>query len=127
MDTYQIEDTSDWLGSPTELETCQQFLRMFENEVQELTLQLRKARQDVFGLVQMHADVSKERDQLRAELNRARADASDARRQVVDIQIKSSGELMSKDKVIAELYGKLKAVTGVEPFTKVQKTEPKLG
>jgi len=38
MDPYEIEDTSDWLGSPTELETCRYFLRMPENEVQELTL-----------------------------------------------------------------------------------------
>lgn len=116
------EDTGDWLGSPTELETCQQYLRIFENEVQELTLQLRKTRQDIFGLVQMHADVSAERDQLRAELNRARADASDARRQATDIQTKSDWELMSKDKVISELYGQLRELTGVEPFTKVPKT-----
>lgn len=70
MDPHEIEDTSDWLGCPTELQTCRHFLRMYENEVQELTLQMRKAREDIFGLVQMHADVSKERDQLRLQLAR---------------------------------------------------------
>lgn len=88
MDPDEIEDTSDWLGSPTELETCRHFLRMYENEVQELTLQLRKSREDIFNLVQMHAEVSKERDQLRIELNRAQAAASDARRRASGIEKK---------------------------------------
>ena len=51
MDPYEIEDTSDWLGTPTELETFKHYLAMVENEVQELTLQRRKAREDIFGLV----------------------------------------------------------------------------
>ena len=62
MDPYEIEDTSDWLGSPTELETCKHYLAMVENDVQALTLQLRKARGDIFGLVQMHSTVADERD-----------------------------------------------------------------
>ncbi|UVL82299.1 hypothetical protein LOY35_18970 [Pseudomonas sp. B21-028] len=33
---------------------------MLDNEVQELTAQLRKARQDIFGLVEMHAAEAKE-------------------------------------------------------------------
>ena len=77
MDPHEIEDTSDWLGCPTELQTCRHFLRMYENEIQELNLQLRKAREDIFGLVQMHADVSTERDRLRAELNRVAEENSE--------------------------------------------------
>ncbi|VVN47220.1 hypothetical protein [Pseudomonas fluorescens] len=119
VDPLEIEDTSDWLGSPMELETCRHYLRMLENEVQELTQQLRKTREDVFGLVQMHADVTKGREQLRAELNRARADTSDAHRQATDIQTKTSWELMSKDKVISELYAKIRTLTGVDPFTQL--------
>lgn len=119
MDPYEIEDTSDWLGSPTELDTCKQYMRMVENEVQELTLQLRKAREDIFGLVQMHAQVSNERDQLRTELSRARADAADARRQAGDIQTKSDWEQMANTKVISELHAKLRALTGADPFTRL--------
>ena len=119
MDPLEIEDTSDWLGCPTELDTCRHYLRMLENEVQELTLQLRKAREDIFGLVQMHADVSNERDHLRAELNLARADASDAHRQAADIQAKTRWELMSKDKVISELCTKIHTLTGADPFTQL--------
>ncbi len=50
MDPYEIEDTSDWLGCPTPLETCRHQLRMLENEIEELTLQLRQARQNIFEL-----------------------------------------------------------------------------
>lgn len=121
MDPYEIEDTSDWLGCPTELETCQHFLRMTENEVQELTLQLRKAREDIFGLVQMHADVSKDRDQLRAELNRALAATSDANRRATDIETKTNWELMANAKVISELHAKIRGLTGVDPFTQYPK------
>lgn len=63
MDPYEIEDTSDWLGSPTELETCRYFLRLYENEVQKLRLQLRKAREDIFGLIEMHAEAIAQRDE----------------------------------------------------------------
>lgn len=122
MDPHEIEDTSDWLGCPTELETCRQFLRMYENEVQELNLLLRKARQDVFGLVQMHADVSKERDQLRAELNRSRADLSDARRNATEIETKSNWELMAMNKRVSELYDKIQHLTGEDPRLKLPRS-----
>ena len=116
MDPHEIEDTSDWLGCPTELETCRQFLRMYENEVQELNLQARKAREDVFGLVQMHAEVSKERDQLRAELIKARSDLADAKRKATDIETKSAWELMAKGKHISELATQIRILKGDNPF-----------
>jgi hypothetical protein len=40
MDRYGIEDTDDWLGSPTPLETCRHQLALYENEFEELNLQL---------------------------------------------------------------------------------------
>jgi hypothetical protein len=89
VDPLEIEDTSDWLGCPTELETCRQFLRMAENEIQELNVQLRKAREDIFGLVQMHADVSKERDQLRLQAARLHGENSELSGQVRSLLIVS--------------------------------------
>ena len=71
VDLYEIEDTSDWLESPTELETCKQYILILENEVQELTLQLRKAREDVFGLVQMHGQLSEAKSKVKSELSNA--------------------------------------------------------
>jgi uncharacterized coiled-coil DUF342 family protein len=87
VDPLEIEDTSDWLGCPTELETCRSFLRLTENEVQELSMQLRKAREDIFGLVQMHADVSQDRDQLRAELNRLKGEHSELSSKAYSLQL----------------------------------------
>lgn len=131
MDPLEIEDTSDWLGCPTELETCRYFLRVTENEVQELTLQLRKAREDIFGLVQMHADVTKECGALRAELLKARADVADANRRASDIETKSNWELMANNKLVSELCAKIKKLTGNAPLAgrqerKVSSTEHKL-
>ena len=116
MDPYDIEDTSDWLGCPTELETCRYFLRMTENEVQELTLQLRKAREDIFCLVQMHAEVSKERDLLRTELTRAKTELADSNRRATDIETKSNWELMANSRHISELTLRIRELTGEKPF-----------
>lgn len=66
MNSYEIEDTSDWLGSPTPLETCWHQLRMYENEFEALTLQLQRALENVRNLVEMN-------DQLSAELQKNRA------------------------------------------------------
>lgn len=76
MAPQEIEDTSDWLGSPTPLETCRHQLRMYENEFEELTLQLRQAREKIFKLVEMHAEAVGERDALRSQLAAAKAEAS---------------------------------------------------
>jgi len=116
VDPLEIEDTSDWLGCPTELETCRYFLRTYENEVQELTLQMRKAREDIFGLVQMHADVSKERDQLRAALTKAKAELADSNRRATDIETKSNWELMANSRHISELTLRIRELSGEKPF-----------
>lgn len=97
MEPHEIEDTSDWLGTPTELETCKHFLAMVENDVQELTLQLRKAREDIFGLVQMHSDAANERDHLRSKLRRIEGELVDARRVVSHIESSGNAKLTTKD------------------------------
>ena len=76
MDPYEIEDTSDWLGCPTPLDTCRHQLRMLENEVQELTLQIRQARQNIFKLVEMHTEAANERDKIRCQLATTKAEVS---------------------------------------------------
>lgn len=119
VDPLDIEDDSDWLGCPTELETISHYNRMLENEIQELTLQQRKAREDIFGLVQMHADASKERDRLRAELSRTQAELSDTKRDKTSIEIKSNWQLAAKDRLISELYAKIVEFTGIEPYTRL--------
>lgn len=65
MDPYEIEDTSDWLGSPTRLETIKHYASMLEEDIQALRRELRAARENIAGLIQMN-------DQLSADLERKR-------------------------------------------------------
>ena len=111
MDPYETEDTSDWLGCPTPLETCQHQLRMYENEFEELTLQLRQAREKIFKLVEMHAEAANERDTLRSQLATAKAETADANRLATEIETRSNWQLMAKDKHISELTAKLRTYT----------------
>ncbi|MDQ3202748.1 MAG: hypothetical protein M3Q94_11385, partial [Pseudomonadota bacterium] len=64
-------------------------------------------------------EVSRERDRLRTELNRALVAASDANRRATDIETQTNWELMAKAKVISELQARLRDLTGVEPFTQI--------
>ncbi|WCM53502.1 hypothetical protein OH720_10970 [Pseudomonas sp. WJP1] len=80
MDPYEIEDTSDWLGCPTPLETCRHQLRMLENEIEELTLQLRQARQNFFKLVEMHAEAIQQRDDAMRNLRERSGESATLRK-----------------------------------------------
>ncbi|MCP2022251.1 hypothetical protein [Pseudomonas laurylsulfatiphila] len=89
---------------------------MIENEVEELTLQLRQARQNIFKLVEMHAEAAGERDTLRSLLADAKAEAANANRRATDTETQSNWELMAKDKHIAELTTKIRMLSGEKPF-----------
>lgn len=65
MDQYEIEDTSDWLGSPTRLESVKHYASMLEEDIQALRRDLRAAKENITGLIQMN-------DQLSADLERKR-------------------------------------------------------
>jgi len=69
-----IENTDDWLGCPTPLETCRHQLALYENEFEELNRQLREERERIFKLVEMNTETGKDRDALRKKLLAAQAD-----------------------------------------------------
>jgi chromosome segregation ATPase len=117
VDPIYIEETDDWLGCPTPLETCRHQLAIYENEFEELNLQLRQARERIFKLVEMHAGASAECETLRSQLSAAKSEAADARRRATDIETKSTWELMAKNKHISELVTKLEAATGISVRT----------
>lgn len=119
MNPLDIEDTSDWLGCPTELETITHYKLMLENEVQELTLQLRKAREDIFGLVRMHGEASAERDSLRAELVKVKVELSASNRRATDMETTFNWELMAKGKLVSHLYTRIQELTGEDPRAKL--------
>lgn len=66
MDPYEIENTDDWLGTPTRLETVKHYASMLEEDVQDLKRQLQAAKENIASLVEMN-------DQLTAELRKSRA------------------------------------------------------
>jgi regulator of replication initiation timing len=65
MDQYEIEDTSDWLGTPSRLETVTHYASMLEEDFQALKRELRAAKENISDLVIMN-------DQLSADLARTR-------------------------------------------------------
>ncbi len=118
MDPSDIENTDNWLGCPTPLETCRHQLALYENEFDELNLQLRKAREQIFKLVKMHASATTECDQLRAQLSAAKSEAADASRRATEIETKSNWELMAKSRHISELNAQIMALRGHSVFQK---------
>jgi len=56
VDPLFIEDTDEWLGCPTPLETCRQQLRLYENEFEELNRQLCEERADIQAGPDEHRD-----------------------------------------------------------------------
>ncbi|WP_306461196.1 MULTISPECIES: hypothetical protein [Pseudomonas] len=105
MDPYEIEDTSDWLGCPTELETCRHYLRLLENEVQELNLHLRKAREDIFGLVQMYDEAITQRDEAMSNLRERAAQLAIDRKELYDLEISARGHKREADRLRGILEG----------------------
>lgn len=99
MDLYEIEDTSDWLGSPTELETLKHYAGMLEEDIEAMRLELRAARENITGLITMN-------DELSADLQRKRAWIanleSETTVQLTDIQ-RLNQILHQKEVVIREL------------------------
>ena len=65
MDLYEIEDTSEWLGTPTRLETVKHYASMLEEDIQDLNRQLQTVKDNISTLVEMN-------DQLKAELQKNR-------------------------------------------------------
>ncbi|MDF4205114.1 hypothetical protein P2W50_00720 [Pseudomonas protegens] len=87
MHTEDTDTADDWLGIPTPLETCKQHILLLENEVAELNLQLRAARENIFKLVNIQAQTVKDRDEALARLREKAGEASDLRRKVSDLEL----------------------------------------
>ena len=66
------EDTCEWLGLPTPLEMHRQQCLLLENEIQELSLLLRKARADIFGMAQLNGRLAEENRRIGGELKGAK-------------------------------------------------------
>jgi|SRR5471032_7758 len=100
-----IEDTSDWLGCPTELETITHYNRILENEVQELNLQLRTARENIFGLVKMYDEASAQRDEAMSNLRERSGQLAIVRKELYDLDIIARGNKREADRLRGILDG----------------------
>lgn len=79
------EDTLGWLGLPTPLQMYRQHCRLLENEIQELNLQLRKARADVLGISQMLLETQAKNCEFAGYLRERGAEAAAMRKQISDL------------------------------------------
>ncbi|KQT67909.1 hypothetical protein [Pseudomonas sp. Leaf434] len=86
MDPLYIEDTDDWLGNPTPLETCRHQLRMYENEFEALILKLARALANIEGLVRDNDALTQERNSLKAKLQHAEGALLSERRRFADVE-----------------------------------------
>ncbi|MCE4056290.1 hypothetical protein LXM55_20710 [Pseudomonas sp. Au-Pse12] len=93
------DDTADWLGIPTPLETCKQHILLLENEVAELNLQLRAARENIYKLVNMQAQTERDRDEARARVREKAGEAASLRKKVSDLEL----SVRSKDRANEDL------------------------
>jgi len=86
VDPLYIEDTDDWLGTPTPLETCRHQLRMYENEFEALTLQLKRALKNIEGLVGDNDRLTQERNSLREKLMSVESKLLTEKRRFVQVE-----------------------------------------
>ncbi|AUG10947.1 hypothetical protein [Pseudomonas sp. S09G 359] len=82
---YEDEVTCGWLGLPTPLQMYRQHCRLLENEIQELTYQLRKAREDVFGISQMLLETQSKNAEFAGYLRERGSEAAAMRKQIADL------------------------------------------
>ncbi|NWD44427.1 hypothetical protein [Pseudomonas yamanorum] len=101
------DETCGWLGIPTPLEMHKQHAHLLENEIQELNLQLRKAREDIHGLVQMLAEAEAVKTQFRGYLSERSTEAAAMRKQINDLTTSSRADKKRADQLKELLDGLL--------------------
>lgn len=99
MDPYEIEDTTDWLGCPTRLETVKHYASMLEEDIQVFRLQLRAAKKNISCLVEMNAQLTAELHKNRVWMANLEAETTN---QLSQIQILTL-VLDQKTRIILEL------------------------
>lgn len=70
------QDTEEWLGCPNPLEMYKHHCAMLEDEISALYLQLKKARANIAGLVQVNDALFAGKSEAESSLKKAMADIS---------------------------------------------------
>jgi hypothetical protein len=103
VDPLYIEDTDDWLGNPTPLETCRHQLRMYENEFEALNLKLDRALANIEGLVRDNDALRQERDSLKAKLQCAEGALLSEKRKFADVEHNRNHLFNENQRLLREL------------------------
>ena len=98
-DLYEIEDTSDWLGSPTRLETVKHYASMLEEDVQDLKRQLQVAKENISSLVEMNDQLSTELQKKRAWMANLEAETTEQLSEISSLRL----VLDQKERIIRQL------------------------
>ena len=99
MAPYEIEDTNDWLGSPTRLETVKHYASMLEEDVKDLKRQLQVAKENISTLVEMNDQLSVELLKKRVWMANLEAETTDQLSQIRSLTL----VLDQKERIINEL------------------------
>ena len=99
VDPYEIEDTSDWQGSPTRLETVKHYASMLEEDVQDLKRQLQAAKENISSLVEMNDQLSAELQKKRVWMANLEAETTDQLGQIRSLTL----VLDQKERIIRKL------------------------
>lgn len=94
------EDSCGWLGLPTPVEMYRQHCRLLENEIQELNLLLRKAREDIFGISQMLLEAQAKNSEFAGYLRERGAEAAVMRKQISELTLSASASKREADQLM---------------------------
>ena len=108
MAPYEIEDTSDWEGCPTQLETVKHYASMLEEDIQALRLELRAAKENISGLVQMNDQLSEDLKRARTWLANREAETTVQLSEIESLTL----ALSQKDRIIRDLKANTASQTG---------------
>ena len=107
MDPYEIEDTSDWLGNPTQLETVKHYASMLEEDVQNLKRQLKAAQENISTLVEMNDQLSADLEKKRIWMANLEAETTDQLSQIHSLtRILDQKEVVIRELEALKLYHK---------------------
>jgi chromosome segregation ATPase len=96
---YDIKNTSDWLGSPTRLETVKHYASMLEEDAKDLKRQLHAAKENITTLVEVNDQLSAELQNKRAWIANLEAETTDQLSQIHSL----TWVLDQKERIIREL------------------------
>jgi regulator of replication initiation timing len=103
VDPYEIEDTSDWLDSPTRLETVKHYAHMLEVDIEELRRQLQAAKENISTLVEMNDQLSAELQKKRVWMANLEAETTEQLRELSSLRLVQSQNETLRRQLQAEL------------------------